>query len=73
LLACNTSTPVDRLLDQLLAELDQFSAGTQMSDDVTVLTLRYVGGRMARSEPVYAGADTDAPRAFSTSQSRAVR
>jgi len=73
LLACNTSTPVDRLLDQLLAELDQFSAGTQMSDDVTVLTLRYVGGRMARSEPVYAGADTEAPRAFSTSQSRAVR
>jgi sigma-B regulation protein RsbU (phosphoserine phosphatase) len=73
LLASHVSTPVDRLLDTLLAELDEFSVGTQMSDDVTVLTLRYVGNGIEDTEPAHAAGGAEPGRTFSTSPSRALR
>ncbi len=73
LLASNTSMPVDRLLSKLLGELDQFSAGTQMSDDVTVLTLRYVGDRQAAAVSVHSGRDERPSHSVRASQSRFLR
>jgi hypothetical protein len=44
------SIAIDGLLDTLIAELDQFAAGTQASDDVTALVVRFLG-RMTAGTP----------------------
>jgi serine/threonine protein phosphatase PrpC len=44
------SIAIDGLLDTLMAELDQFAAGTQASDDVTALVVRFLG-RMTAGTP----------------------
>jgi serine phosphatase RsbU (regulator of sigma subunit)/ActR/RegA family two-component response regulator len=43
LLASAGSTPLDRLLDGLVVELDRFSDGLPASDDVTALVVRFIG------------------------------
>jgi serine phosphatase RsbU (regulator of sigma subunit)/GAF domain-containing protein len=54
MLASASSTPLDRLLDMLMAELDRFAAGTPASDDVTALVVRFLGmtsGTQRRGSP----------------------
>jgi sigma-B regulation protein RsbU (phosphoserine phosphatase) len=37
------NAPIDVMLDQLLAALDQFTKGTDQTDDLTAVVVRYLG------------------------------
>jgi sigma-B regulation protein RsbU (phosphoserine phosphatase) len=43
LLVQHGAMPVDRLVAQLMASVEEFAAGTPQSDDITVLAMRYLG------------------------------
>lgn len=43
LLAQHGALPVDQLVQQVMASVEQFAAGTAQSDDITVMAMRYLG------------------------------